>query len=213
MTHSSKQATVLCLVLAAGNSSRFGDADKRLAKLKNGKGVLEQTLANIQAAGLPYKCVIRHDELDLPEYQSFRQNCLGVHNAELGMGHTLSSALKQLRSQHQAFIICLGDMPFIQPSSYQTMASALTQTSTPTSASAVIPYLAGHKSGFETAGHPIGIKDHFIDLFIELSGDKGGKVVLKTYPELITFIALKDKGIYRDIDTAEALIESKEYTL
>lgn len=192
---------LICLVLAAGSSSRFGKADKRFAKLTPDKTLLAQTLENIQASGLAYQCVVQASDVQHPLLSSIKQHCLIAKDAELGMGHSLASAINLLKCEYTAFLICLGDMPYIKPQTYQAVAEALQATSQ----LGVIPHLPHSAAVLNNAGHPIGIQGELIQDFCMLAGDKGGKHLLKAKDNFLSFLTVDDMGIHQDIDTPEQL--------
>ena len=68
----SNDASIVCLVLAAGFSVRFGQ-DKRRSRLPNGLCLLEQTLNIYNGLGIPIRVVIRHDDKLAPIIKNFDQ--------------------------------------------------------------------------------------------------------------------------------------------
>ncbi len=196
---STEPVKLVCLVLAAGQSKRFGEADKRFTELASGKSILEQTLCNIETSGLNYICAIGEHDIHLPQIASMTKHLIPIHQPELGMGHTLASAIKQLHKQYSAFLICLGDMPYIQAPTYRKIAEALLNTES----LAIVPHYSSKPAQLEHAGHPIGIQGELITKFSDLSGDKGGKEILRELSNKLEFIAINSAEIYADIDTPE----------
>ena len=198
------RSSCLCLVLAAGQSQRFGHKDKRFARLENGQSVLAQTLHNIQQAQLDFRIAVKSNDVNSPLLAPWKDKCIIIQHAEKGMGHSLASALSfvsALPENYTQFIICLADMPFLQVSTLQALEKAIRNTS----ANAVLPILPEMKQALPNAGNPVAIKGQFIKLFQTLCGDKGGRSILKRYPLELEFITVDDLGIYKDIDTVKQL--------
>ena len=196
------------LVLAAGQSRRFGD-DKRLAKLENGQSLLMATLQQAASICDDIYLVIRADDQVLRDHilpfsQGVGKITIPTHTAQihwvvaedapLGMGHSLSEGVNALINHNiDQCLIFLGDMPYIQLETLKTIAAELDKTTF------TIPRVDGHW------GHPIGVRSEAFHLLTHLSGDRGAKAVLKRHIEMIQFIDVADQGILRDVDTPQAL--------
>ena len=75
------------LILAAGKSRRFGEADKRFAPLPHGGVLVNALVRRSRKAGLDVSVVIDADDdvsarIDAP--------CILSANASLGMGHSIA---------------------------------------------------------------------------------------------------------------------------
>ena len=108
------------IVLAAGFSSRFGSS-KLLAHLSNGKSIFQQTVERI-AGVFPDRLVVTRPEM-AAQLQSLVQgtSILSFEHAEQGMGATLAFAAQQI-GDWDGCLVCLGDMPFIETSTYRRIA-------------------------------------------------------------------------------------------
>lgn len=182
-------AKIKALVLAAGSSQRFGSR-KLSAKLPGGETVLSLTLKHIKLA-LPNVTVISSTDL----YRSVQINNKKVEvftDSRKGMGATLSYGIR-LSQKANACLICLADMPFIQASTYQEIASKLTKDNI------VVPVYNGKQ------GNPVGFGKTFFSELALLDGDKGGRTILNKYSGAIDYIDVNDPTILYDIDTPEDL--------
>jgi molybdenum cofactor cytidylyltransferase len=115
------------IVLAAGYSKRFGDS-KLLAQLHNGKTVVQQTLERI-AEVFPQRLVITRPEL-IPQLLPLAPGTsfLAFEDAEQGMGATLAFAAQHI-GDWRACLVCLGDMPFIETSTYRQIVEQIDEDS------------------------------------------------------------------------------------
>ena len=179
------------IVLAAGFSSRFGSS-KLLAGLSDGTSVFQQTLQRI-AKAFPDRFVVTRPEM-VPqlEAQARGTSIHGFEHAEQGMGATLAFAA-QCIGDWDGCLVCLGDMPFIETSTYLRIAEQVTVDSI------VTPIFDSRM------GNPVAFgRNYFTDL-AALTGDSGGRRLTKMYPQAVRELQVSDPGILQDIDTPEEL--------
>ena len=184
------------LLLAAGFSSRFGGV-KLLAKLNSGGRVFDQTYSRL-AAAIPDIVVITRPEL-APELAAENMRLEVFTDADRGMGATLAHGM-QFTQDWDACMICLSDMPFIQSSTYATLAAEAGAETI------LIPDYAGE------TGNPVVFGSAFYDELKHLHGDAGGKSVTRQHPEQVQRIAIADSAILMDIDTPEDLAQLQAST-
>ena len=179
------------IVLAAGFSSRFGSS-KLLAHLSNGKSIFQQTVERI-AEVFPARLVVTRPEM-AAQLQSLAQgtSILSFEHAEQGMGATLAFAAQQI-GDWDGCLVCLGDMPFIETSTYRRIADNITADSivTPTFNSKM--------------GNPAAFGKNFFTDLGALTGDSGGRKLTSIYPQAVRELQVSDPGILQDIDTQEEL--------
>ena len=179
------------IVLAAGFSSRFGSS-KLLAHLSNGKSIFQQTVERI-AEVFPDRLVVTRPEM-AAQLQSLAQgtSILSFEHAEQGMGATLAFAAQQI-GDWDGCLVCLGDMPFIETSTYRRIADNITADSivTPTFNSKM--------------GNPAAFGKNFFTDLGALTGDSGGRKLTSIYPQAVRELQVSDPGILQDIDTQEEL--------
>jgi molybdenum cofactor cytidylyltransferase len=187
------------IVLAAGRSSRSGQNHKLLAML-DGKSVVEQTVLSLQNAGINDILVVtgaRSDEI-VAALNSRQINHL--HNADYqkGMGSSLAAGIRAQAASAEQCLIVLADMPFVSADTYNALITAAESVS---EAEIFAPYFKGKR------GNPILWRKSQFPALSAISGDKGGRVVLKERPELVCDVAVDDPGVLIDLDTPEALAQ------
>ena len=179
------------IVLAAGFSSRFGSS-KLLAGLSSGKTVFQQTVERI-AEAFPELLVVTRPEM-VTALQKLAQgtSILGFEHADQGMGATLAFAAQQI-GDWDGCVVCLGDMPFIEASTYSLIAELVTVDSivTPTFDSKM--------------GNPVAFGKNLYTDLEALTGDSGGRRLTSMYPQAVRELRVSDPGILQDIDTLEEL--------
>ena len=178
------------IILAAGNSRRFG-ADKRKARLPNGKMVVEQTIENVLAAFADVLLVLRSDDVEFSAQIGARfptlKRCLAPES-NLGMGHSLAYGVSQIDDWQGAFV-CLADMPHIRPCTYRLLQESLTDRMT-----IVTPSYEGRR------GQPTGFGSAYFTEIETLTGDQGAKSILKQNVARIVVVESGDTGLVTDID-------------
>lgn len=180
-------------MLGAGSSRRFG-GDKRQARLASGQTVLNRALENALAAFGAVTLVLRSDDdpqaLALPEAVDVLFN---PHSAQ-GMASSLVLGIEHLRhGDADAIAVLLADMPCIQPTTLQ----ALAQRCGPEDI--VLPSWQGQR------GHPVLFGRRFWPQLMTLSGDRGGREIVRTHADCVKVLAVEDAGVCLDLDQAADL--------
>lgn len=191
--------TVGVLVLAAGRALRFG-ADKRQALLPDGRCVIDATLANISASGLPFLvCVAADDDELIHRLTEQAIACQRCTCAGEGMGATLAEGVGHV--QHwTGVLVALADMPWIVPATFCNVAGQLGD------ARIVVPVYNDQR------GHPVGFARAFYPQLRALRGDAGARSVLMNNPAAVAELVVADPMILRDIDVPQDLLFKGEST-
>ncbi len=181
--------TVTGILLAAGSGSRFGGA-KLLHRLRDGTPIGVASLRNLRKALPDVIAVVRagDDELsNLLESEGIVvKDC---DDAYLGMAHSLVCAIRA-SMKARAWVIALGDMPYVAPATISTVARHIVQPG-----GIVVPSYGGKP------GHPVGFASSFRAELLSLEGDEGARSVVKRHAQAVEIIDCHDPGILRDIDT------------
>jgi len=193
---------VITLIMAAGASRRFGEADKRLARMADGHTVLAASLARPRPFSARMYLVLRPGDdpiaLGVPEDVSV----LRAARAGQGLGASLGDAFSALCAedphsgesvQAAAAAVVLGDMPWIAPDSYRRLYPL---------AEAGQIVRPAHRG---IAGHPVLFGRSFWPELAGLEGDEGARVVMARHPQAVVTLDLEDPGILQDVDYPEDL--------
>lgn len=185
------------VILAAGKSTRFG-SDKLLYELTiagKRQPLIQHTLLPWFSVFDRLSIVIRDDTqllrqtiLDFAEGHHKSINLIECQNAALGMGHSLSAAIKA-NLNASGWVIGLADMPFIPVTVLHQVYQNLRQ-----GAYITAPYYDGRR------GHPVGLSSRYKDELLALEGDSGAKKLLERDVESIQKIETKFQGVLADID-------------
>ena len=178
------------ILLAAGLSSRFG-ASKLLAELDNGTTVFAQTYHHLKLAVNDVLVVTRPEIAH--QLKVVSPDLIVFDSAHNGMGATLAFAIRNTSSWDSA-LICLADMPFISTATYKKIVCA----SDPRTI--VVPICEGKNA------NPVSFGSHFFSELQNLTGDTGGREVLKRHPDSIINLEIKERAVLDDIDTPADLV-------
>ncbi|MFA1610684.1 nucleotidyltransferase family protein [Halobellus rubicundus] len=179
------------VVLAAGTSSRFGDRNKLLAT-RGGEPLVRRAARTLLATRLdPVVAVVGHEAdrvagaLDGLDVEIVRNDAYAE-----GQATSVRAGIEALSDRGvDAALIALGDMPFLDPETIETLLDA---------------YAAGVGSALAAAhagdrGNPVLFdRTHFAAL-CAVDGDVGGREILLE-GEDSACVAVDDPGVRRDID-------------
>ena len=181
------------ILLAAGNGSRFDPAgvDNKLLAIP---GDLQQAVVFVAASNMlqtvPVLAVCR-TRLLVSELTAAGCTALICADAGLGMSASLKYGV-QHAAQAQGWIIALGDMPYVKPSTYAGLLAALKD-----GVDIAVPVYQGQR------GNPVAFSRRHLSRLMALEGDRGARQLLKEFP--VREIPVNDPGIHRDIDTRDDL--------
>jgi len=197
--------TSLCaVVLAAGQGRRYrevagADQDKLLAPCLGRDGVvrpvLEHVLLSLQvlvAKGATDNTVLltRPERLEVIEL-GHRYGCQVELLDSAGMGDSIAAAVAA-QPEHRGWLILLGDMPFILPSTLERVIESLDDSGIS------VPVHTGEY------GHPVAFGRRYCLALMALAGERGAKRLFQ--PENVRQVPVDDPGVLWDVDTPTALV-------
>jgi molybdenum cofactor cytidylyltransferase len=159
-------ATVAGILLAAGQSTRFG-GNKLLHKLDDGtpmvlasvrhlRNVLPQTIAVVGDAGNDVATLLAQDGITVIENP----------RASEGMGTSIACGVAS-KADAPGWIIALGDMPCIPEVIIQALVTGLEQ-----GADIIAPVYNNRR------GHPVGFSARHAQALLQLQNDKGARSII-----------------------------------
>jgi molybdenum cofactor cytidylyltransferase len=108
-----------------------------------------------------------------------------------GMGRSLAAGIAAVPADWDAALVCLGDMPAVEPSLIAALAA--------TPGELVVPLWDGRR------GHPVRWPRAAFARLLALTGDTGGKAAMADFS--VTEVAAPSPACLVDIDTPAALAE------
>jgi molybdenum cofactor cytidylyltransferase len=187
---------VAALVLAAGTSSRMG-SNKLLADL-HGKPMVAQTVARIAASAVESISVVTGNKAELIEKALAGSDVAFIHNPHFteGLATSLRAGVAGLMNHCDAILVCLGDMPLIDPRDINRMIAAFNASE---HRSIVVPV---HGRSY---GNPVlWGAEHFSSL-LACEGDRGARGLLEKLRDEVVEVLIENEGVVLDADTPEAL--------
>jgi molybdenum cofactor cytidylyltransferase len=182
------------IILAAGEGKRMGKVKLNLPL--GDKLLIEWVLQAVKLAPLDkYFLVVRPEDKEMIKTGE-KWGAEIVLNAEYrsGMSSSIKKALDQISPEELVgFFVILGDQPFINPSLLYKMLRAFTLDKK----EMVVPFYKDRQ------GNPVFFDGYWKDELMKLSGDVGGKVLIKAHPERIKRFKISDESILLDIDREE----------
>jgi molybdenum cofactor cytidylyltransferase len=187
--HAGKPVTAV--ILAAGTSSRMGQAKQLLAL--GDSTVLAQTLAHVQAAAFHEIIVVLGASAEairrrLPSPHEFK---IVVNQAyQQGIASSLRAGLSAVDPNSNAALIVLGDQPFIRPQTLDRILEEYRRSQ----AQIVIPVHQGQR------GNPVLLDRSVFAEVMALEGDVGSRVIFAKHLDRIVNLEVEDRGILLDLD-------------
>lgn len=186
------------IILAAGAGSRFRriagpDKDKLLADCTGRDGavrsVIEQVLVNLPAF-LEKRVLVTSKDRPQAVRMAQAYGCDFVELDSPGLGDSIAAGV-QACPDLDGWLMVLGDMPFILPSSIEQVVAGIRADGIS------VPVLAGEY------GHPVGFGRGFGSKLMALTGDRGAKVLFAGAQ--VVEVPVDDSGVTWDVDVPEAL--------
>jgi molybdenum cofactor cytidylyltransferase len=198
---------VVGILLAAGRGERYG-ADKLLATVSSAAGSA-RTGPRLAGSGpaAAGECIgtmaCRNLLTVLPRViavvrpdDAARAAALGAAGARVvrcvsaddGIGASLACGVLAT-PRASGWIVALGDMPWIEPSTIARVATAIGQ-----GAAVAAPFHRGQR------GHPVGFGASCFATLAALAGDEGARSIVASHRDSVVRIDVDDAGILRDVD-------------
>lgn len=188
---------IVGILLAAGRGMRFdpsGVQDKLLQPLPDGAAVVEASARHLLSVVPRVIAVVSPADRGV----AAALRALGCEvtvcpDAGTGMGASLAHAVAASLSEPQepqphAWLIALGDMPFVEVATLQALCAALDG-----GAAIAAPVFQGRR------GNPVGFGMAHRDALLALTGDEGARRIVRA--SVVVEIEVDDPGIVRDVDT------------
>jgi molybdenum cofactor cytidylyltransferase len=188
---------IAIIVLAAGKSSRAME-NKLLAAAPGGGTMIGQTVDHAMAAGTGVVMVVTGHQKDQVRDTLAGRSVRFVHALDYaeGIAASLRAGIAALDSEVEASLICLGDMPLVEPTDMRRIMDAYDPGN---KREIIIPTYQGKR------GNPVLWGRRFFPELSALAGDSGGRVILHQHAQFIREIAVDSEAVRLDFDTPEQL--------
>lgn len=186
---------VVGVVLAAGTSTRFGDANKLLATI-DGEPLVRRAATTLLDAGLDVVVVLGYDAPAVRETLDGLDVAFATNDAyEHGQSTSVRAGVAAADARDADAVAFLpGDMPFVSPESVTAL---------------IVAYRAGAGEALAVAhegtrGNPVLFDRACFDALLAVEGDVGGRPVLLEHDDA-ALVAVDDAGVGTDVDVRDDL--------
>ncbi|MCB1449820.1 MAG: molybdopterin-binding/glycosyltransferase family 2 protein [Nitratireductor sp.] len=192
----SRNPKISAIILAAGQSTRMGPANKLLAKIDGKPMIAHVADAAIGAHPFDVIAVTGHQAQSVKEALSDRALKL-VHNAEFatGMASSLRAGISAVDPASDGAMVMLGDMPRIEAAMLEKVINAF-------AASKPHPVVVATCNG--KRGNPVIWPRRFFEQLLQVQGDKGARDLLADLVNETVMVEIGEAASL-DLDTREAL--------
>jgi len=184
-------ATVAGVLLAAGDSERFGERDKLLATV-DGEPLVRRAARTLTDAEVdPVAAVVRPDASDVRDaLAGLGLTAVENPNAAAGQATSVRRGVAWARERADAVVFALGDMPRVDPGTVDRLVAAYREGR----GSALAAGYDGRR------GNPVLFDGRHFDALAAVAGDTGGRAVFERAADSAV-VETGDPGVRADVDT------------
>ena len=187
---------IAAVVLAAGRSTRMGEANKLLATI-DGKTLVRQVVETLESTKVDQVVVVTGHEQESIRQELAGMNVTFVHNANYadGLSTSLRAGVGALGDEVDAAMVALADMPFVGRDGVDGMIAAYRERD---DIHAVVATSKGKR------GNPVLWSRRFFDELCDVQGDTGARHLIGKHAAVIAEVEMGEAASL-DLDTPEAL--------
>ncbi len=179
------------IILAAGLSRRMG-ADKLMLTV-GGIPVVERIIAAASKSRLGEIILVCSSESTASIGRRYGAKIVVNNSPKSGQSHSVRLGVENSCKSSDGLMFLAGDQPFIN----EDTINKLIESFMPGKCSAVVPLYNGKR------GNPVIFASRLRDKLLSLTGDSGGRVLLKELEGSIVTVGFNDEKPGLDIDTRE----------
>ena len=190
------------IILAAGEGKRMGKA-KLTLPLGNNQ-LIEWVLQAVKLAPFDkFFLVVRPEDKDIIKIgKAWGAEIVFNPDFRKGMSTSIEKALLKINTQEvEGFFLILGDQPLIT----SKIINKLIKSFSPGKKEIVVPYFKDKR------GNPVLFDIYWKDELMAVTGDVGGRVLIKAHPEKVKRVNISDETILFDIDQEKDYLKAQMY--
>lgn len=187
------------ILLAAGTSSRMGEANKLLLPFRD-RSLFESTLEQIEKAAIGDILVVVGHEAERLRPLLAGHVCRVTENPDYaqGMSSSIRAGVSAASADTSGFLIGLSDMPLISAAEYRILAENFRYALEQDSLAIVQPAYEGQR------GNPVLFSATYRDALCTLSDPNGARQVVQANRDHLLLVDMPSDGVLLDADTPEA---------
>ena len=185
-------ARISAIILGAGLSQRMGKENKLFLTI-NGKPMIEWVIESVTASSVS-EVIIVGSELSMDKLEKWKSASVKVvENKKYKSGMTSSIQTGVNSANGDGYMICLGDQPNIQTSTYDQLIKAFNAHEN----KIVLPFFEGRK------GNPSIFPSQFRGDILQHKDPEGCRAIIQGNKSKIYKVEVSDPGVLMDIDTPQ----------
>jgi molybdenum cofactor cytidylyltransferase len=197
---------ISAIILAAGSSSRMGQAKAALPFGQTGETVLSRIVSVLLAGGAPNVVVVAGAHIDavrqaMPPHQPRARVVEHPHWQQGQLSSLLAGLAAVDNPQLEGILVTPVDVPLVSPATVAAVIAAWRSSRAPI-VRPVDPSTS-LRAGGERHGHPVIFDRAIFDDLRAADPGVGAKAVFATHRDRIMNVEVKDPGAFEDIDTPE----------
>ena len=184
---------ISAILLAAGQSKRM-NGENKLTKEIQGTPLIKHSVKNILASSIDELIVVLgHQKETIEKLINKNEKIKFVFNKdfESGIASSIKTGLNNLSEKTEAFFICLGDMPMVNPNIYNQLIKSINKREI------IVPTYKGQQ------GNPVLFAKSMKEKIINISGDVGAKKILELNKDKILNLEINDQCVTKDFNTQD----------
>jgi len=190
------------IILAAGEGKRMGKV--KLTLPLGNKKLIEWVLQVAKSAPLDkYFLVVRPEDKEIIKTgKKWGAEIVLNPDFRKGMSTSIKKALLKINTQEaEGFFLILGDQPLIT----SKIINKLIKSFSPGKGEIVVPYFEDKR------GNPVLFDICWKNELMAVTGDVGGRVLIKAHPEKVKRVNISDETILFDIDQEKDYLKAQTY--
>ena len=187
---------ISAILLAAGQSKRM-NGENKLTKEVHGIPLIKHSVKNILASSIDELIVVLgHQKETIEKLIDKDEKIKFVFNKgfESGIASSIKIGLNNLSEKTEAFFICLGDMPMVNPNIYNQLIKSINKREI------IVPTYKGQQ------GNPVLFAKSMKEKIINISGDVGAKKILELNKNKILNVEVGNQSIRKDFNIKDDFI-------
>jgi molybdenum cofactor cytidylyltransferase len=189
--------SIAAIILAAGESKRWGADNKLLAQVDGKPMVLHAVRAVLDSKARPVVVVIGHEHSEVERLLTgLPVSFVNASDYATGLSASLKAGISAVPPSCDGALVCLGDMPWVRASTLDKLIEAFE----PDARAAVVPVHGGEW------GNPVLLGRALFPDIGHLSGDRGARALLKSTADRVKEIPVDDPAVLRDVDRPDSLV-------
>jgi molybdenum cofactor cytidylyltransferase len=185
------QPMISAIILAAGESKRMGEP-KQLMPFGQST-ILEKAIDNLLSSAVnEIIVVLGYKAEEVLKTIATKPVKIAINpDYKQGMSTSIIAGLSLIARQAQAVMLALGDQPLVDSQTINQLIEEFYNHDK----GIVVPTYHGKR------GHPVIFAIKYKQKLLELTGDIGGREVIKDHPDDILEVAVDSESVISDIDT------------